>query len=95
MLRHTCHRLSGVVIAAAAFAACDDVATHPRDALDSSFAILDGARGGTAHFFFLPPMVPAPSYSGTFDGTQSPRSTAARCRSASASRPRLRRSALT
>jgi hypothetical protein len=44
MLRHTCYRLSGVVIAAAALAACDDVATHPRDALDSSFAILDGAR---------------------------------------------------
>ncbi|HJU72905.1 MAG TPA: hypothetical protein VJ717_04100 [Gemmatimonadaceae bacterium] len=34
--------------------------------------ILDGAHGGTAPFYFLPPIVPAPTYSGTFDGTQSP-----------------------
>jgi hypothetical protein len=30
------------------------------------------ARGGAAQFFFLPPVVPAPTYSGTFDASQSP-----------------------
>jgi alpha-tubulin suppressor-like RCC1 family protein len=35
--------------------------------------IQDAAHaGGNAHFFFLPPMVPVPSYSATTDPTQSP-----------------------
>ncbi|HJU72904.1 MAG TPA: hypothetical protein VJ717_04095 [Gemmatimonadaceae bacterium] len=37
-----------------------------------AFTIVDAAHGGSAPFYFLPPMVPMPSYSGTFDGTQSP-----------------------
>jgi len=36
------------------------------------FAISDGASGGNEHFYFLPPMVKSPSYSGTFDPTLSP-----------------------
>lgn len=35
-------------------------------------AILDGAHGGNTRFFFLPPMVRAPTYSGAFDASQSP-----------------------
>ena len=34
--------------------------------------ISDGAHQGSAHFFFLPPLVPAPAYSGVFDPTLSP-----------------------
>ncbi len=34
--------------------------------------ILDGAREGNPHFFFLPPLVPQPSFSGTSDANASP-----------------------
>ncbi len=34
--------------------------------------ISDGANGGTAGFYFLPPMVKSPSYSGTFNAGLSP-----------------------
>jgi hypothetical protein len=37
-----------------------------------SAVISDGAHGGNPHFFFLPPMVPNPSFSGTFDAALSP-----------------------
>src|SRR5207247_11336413 len=38
-----------------------------------SFEILDGAHdNGSPHFYFLPPLVRRPSFSGTFDPTQSP-----------------------
>jgi hypothetical protein len=37
-----------------------------------SFAISDGARGGNAHFYFLPPMVSPPTYGGVFDASLSP-----------------------
>ena len=38
-----------------------------------SFDILDGAHNnGSLHFYFLPPLVRRPSFSGTFDPTQSP-----------------------
>ena len=37
------------------------------------FQILDGAHsGGNPHFFFLPPLVPAATFSGTSDGTRAP-----------------------
>jgi len=35
-------------------------------------SISDGAHGGNSHFFFLPPIVPAPAPTGTFDGNVSP-----------------------
>ena len=38
----------------------------------SVFEIRDGANGGNKHFFFLPPLVKQPTYSGTPDGTLSP-----------------------
>lgn len=39
----------------------------------SAVAVLDGANnGGNPHFFFLPPMVSAPTYSGDFDATLGP-----------------------
>ncbi|MBA2245475.1 MAG: cadherin-like domain-containing protein [Gemmatimonadetes bacterium] len=38
----------------------------------ASFVISDAASGGTPGFYFLPPMVPAPSYSGTFDSNLTP-----------------------
>jgi hypothetical protein len=37
-----------------------------------AFVIMDGAHLGNPHFFFLPPMVPSPKFSGTFDGSRSP-----------------------
>jgi alpha-tubulin suppressor-like RCC1 family protein len=54
-------------------AACSDrdlptAAPMTRPAL----SISDGANGGNSHFFFLPPIVPAPSPNGAFDGTVSP-----------------------
>ena len=39
------------------------------DGVAPLFARSDGASGGNAHFFFLPPMVAAPSFSGVFDAT--------------------------
>ena len=53
-------------------AGCADDLTNPRTEQSPSFVILDGARGGNPHFFFLPPMVPQPSYTGSFDGAQAP-----------------------
>jgi hypothetical protein len=37
-----------------------------------AFLIQDGGHSGNAHFFFLPPLVPQPRYSGTPDGTLQP-----------------------
>jgi len=34
---------------------------------DPAFIIVDGANGGNGHFYFLPPLVPAPSFNGEFD----------------------------
>ncbi|MEJ2677965.1 MAG: Ig-like domain-containing protein [Gemmatimonadota bacterium] len=58
--------------AAAAFllASCSDSTTTVTPTLtapSSSFVISDGAHGGNSHFYFLPPLVPSPTYSGTFN----------------------------
>jgi surface protein len=37
-----------------------------------SASVSDAAHGGTAGFYFLPPMVKSPTYSGTFDATLAP-----------------------
>ncbi|HEY6927955.1 MAG TPA: hypothetical protein VI653_31045, partial [Steroidobacteraceae bacterium] len=52
----------------------------PEDAAaDPAFEFLDGGHnGGNPHFFFLPPLVAAPSPSGTFDPSQSPTVTVCR-----------------
>jgi hypothetical protein len=53
---------------------CTDRPTEPPPfgAPAPSLAILDAAHGGSSGLYFLPPIVPAPTYSGTFDATQSP-----------------------
>lgn len=65
-----------LVVAAAAVAACstEDLPTFPGSTPGPrpAFIVSDGMTGGNDHFFFLPPLVPAPTYSGTFDGTQQP-----------------------
>jgi hypothetical protein len=71
-MRH--HRLRPAFILLGLLAGCTEHSTEP-SALGQntpSFAILDGARGGDPRFYFLPPMVPPPSYSGTFDASRSP-----------------------
>jgi alpha-tubulin suppressor-like RCC1 family protein len=42
------------------------------DVFDPASIISDGAHSGNPHFFFLPPMLRAPVFSGTFDGSRSP-----------------------
>ena len=55
-----------------AAAACRDVPA-PTETLTPSLAITDGAHnGGNAHFYWLPPLVSAPSPAGTFDPSSSP-----------------------
>ena len=57
------HEKSPAIVIAAIFAlACTPTAAE----------ILDGTTGGNAHFFFLAPMVPTPSPTGTFDGSLAP-----------------------
>jgi hypothetical protein len=71
------HFHGGAIVAAAlVMSSCGDA---DRSAMDPSphndapaFAIVDGTTTGTPGFYFLPPMVTAPSYSGTFDAFQSP-----------------------
>lgn len=57
-------------------AACDDQAAGPNppgpEAGHPSLVISDGAHGGSPQFFFLPPLVPAAAYSGSFDGSRRP-----------------------
>ena len=63
-----------VVTAGALIAvACSEAPTTPEVAAPT-LAILDAVHGdGNQHFFFLPPMVGNPgSFTGTFDGVQSP-----------------------
>lgn len=65
------HFAIGVVLVLVAVS-CEDVPGPDRAQEVSEFGLLDGAHGGNPHFFFLPPLVPAPSYSGTFEGTLNP-----------------------
>jgi hypothetical protein len=71
---HRARRLAAPLLSALWLVACTDRVTAPRtlDVATPSLTILDAAHGGTAGFYFLAPLVPAPSYSGTFDGTKSP-----------------------
>jgi hypothetical protein len=64
-------RLLWVLVALVAVA-CNDLRT-PTDISSPSFTIRDGAHnGGNAHFYWLPPLVSAPSPTGTFDPSSSP-----------------------
>ena len=68
------HAAALLLPALALVEACSDGLTDPGrvEPAAPSFAIVDAAHGGAAGFYFLPPMVPAPSYAGTFDGTREP-----------------------
>ena len=66
-------RLYSLLLLALAACTGDDLVTGPGSPISTpSFVISDGAHAGNPHFFFLPPMVPAPSPTGTFDATQQP-----------------------
>ncbi|HEX4627465.1 MAG TPA: hypothetical protein VH137_01640, partial [Gemmatimonadales bacterium] len=52
-------------------AACRDAGT-PLKPSRPSFALFDGSNGGNEHFFFLPPIVAQPSFSGTFNPQLAP-----------------------
>ncbi|MBI4503504.1 MAG: hypothetical protein HY700_20380 [Gemmatimonadetes bacterium] len=60
------------LIAATLLAACGRDAAAP-SAAAPSLAISDGAHdAGNGHFYFLPPVVSAPAFTGTFDAQRSP-----------------------
>jgi hypothetical protein len=68
--------LLAAAFAAATFA-CRDTPTAPTAGPDppnqAAYAVSDGAHGGAnLHFFFLPPVVPEPTFAGTFDPTLAP-----------------------
>ena len=62
-----------VLLALTMFSACAEPSA-PRGAISPPLlTISDAAHGGAnEHFYFLPPMVPAPAYDGTFDVSASP-----------------------
>ena len=68
------HAAALLLPALALVAACSERLTDPGpvEPPAASFAIVDAAHGGATGFYFLPPMVPAPSYAGAFDGTRAP-----------------------
>lgn len=60
------------VLLALGLACADSTGPIPLSTPDSLAFISDGAHGGTAGFYFLPPMVRNPGSTGDFDGTLSP-----------------------
>jgi hypothetical protein len=72
-MRHPRLALFGLMLLFLA-ASCSDggLPTGPLGTDDVVHAISDGAHDGTVGFYFSPPMVGNPAYSGTFDGSLSP-----------------------
>ncbi len=66
-------RVVQVVLVPLILLACQDVPV-PTEVGPPQLEIVDAAHGtnGNSHFFFLPPMVPAPMPGGVFDATRSP-----------------------
>ncbi|MEP7346213.1 MAG: hypothetical protein ABI877_13145, partial [Gemmatimonadaceae bacterium] len=69
--------IATIVCAAASFsiAGCSDAVTPTAAkmlSVSSTGSIVDALRGGSPHFYLLPPIVGAPRTSGTFDGALSP-----------------------
>ncbi len=66
-------RLVGMALTAVMFLGCQD-SEQPTSLPPGriSAALSDGGHGGNAHFFFLPPLVTQPSYSGTFNPSLKP-----------------------
>jgi probable HAF family extracellular repeat protein len=81
MFRRLSRRTLSLVAASAilGLAACGKDADSPVQPFgglrDASITLSDGANAGNPHFYFLPPLVPQPKYSGISDGTLSPRVT--------------------
>lgn len=66
-------RLMTTALGLAVLAACTDQgASVLSPTTPPLFEISDGAHSGNTRFYFLPPMVPEPSPSGTFDGSLAP-----------------------
>jgi len=67
-------RLAFAALAATAVAACSNEQPIPSSPGTGapSFAISDGSSGGNPHFFFLPPLVNSPTFSGTFNSKLQP-----------------------
>jgi len=64
---------ASLVLLSMVLAACQNAESPTEPIRQPQFEVLDGAHNsGNEHFFLLPPMVPLPSYGGTFDGTVSP-----------------------
>lgn len=68
----TLHIVAGLTLLSFAFHGCGETGETPLSLDDPSFEISDGAHGGNAHFFFLPPMVSNPQSDGTFQAGLSP-----------------------
>jgi hypothetical protein len=70
------YRPAVIVLLSLGLAACEDstLPMAPRTGFgEPAYAISDGAHNsGNAHFFFLPPMLPAPTFSGVFDAGLAP-----------------------
>jgi hypothetical protein len=66
------HRLVALLGVLVLVSCTDQSLLEVTEAPAPDYAIMDGSSGGNEHFFFLPPMVKSPSYSGTFDPTLSP-----------------------
>lgn len=67
-------RMSSLALLSAAatiLASCSPGAVEPVPPLVQA-SVSDGAHGGQEHFYFLPPMVPLPDFSGTFDPARTP-----------------------
>lgn len=79
MIQHHHYTIRSIAVAVAVVAllfGCSGDKKLPLIAPDGGIAavalVSDGVNGGNSGFFFLPPMVPHPEYSGTFDADQSP-----------------------
>jgi alpha-tubulin suppressor-like RCC1 family protein len=65
-------RILPTVAFATVAVACRDISTPSETSLKpatATFTISDGAHGGSARLYFLPPLVTQPTFSGTFDPT--------------------------
>src|SRR6185295_7903349 len=63
---------SQLLLAAAALVACAEPDRVVAPIAKPQFAISDGKSGGTKGFYFLPPLVPPPQATGSFDAALEP-----------------------
>lgn len=65
-----------ILVVALVVASCDDPTSAPHIVptdLGPAFSLQDASAGGSAGFYFLPPLVPNPAYGGVADMERSPR----------------------